>query len=89
MSDEVAKSTFRAIQQEKYYEFIEIYTDGSKVTPSEEAESTAAGMVIMKTEGKVYKNWRLPTSCSIMCAELFAILQALVHIQTEYRHKKL
>ena len=61
-----------------YKDFNKVYCDGSKV---KEENSTASGMYI-EAEQKVIC-WKLRSDHTVMCAELFAIYQALRYISNE------
>ena len=84
----IAQKIFKAVREENYVGYREIYTDGSKITYPNGEESTAAGMVVFNEKGKMFEKWKLPAQFSIMSAELYAIHEALKFIETKLVAKK-
>ena len=80
ISDDRAQTLFKSLQSTVYYNFCEIYTDGSKI--SNPPSSTAAAMVIFLHNLTVMENFKLPVpdDIEIMACELFAIKKALQFI---------
>ena len=65
-----------ALILEKYNQYLQIYTDGSKVQHPE--ISTASGMYIATQQLAVC--WKLHAEHTVVAAELFAIKQALIYV---------
>ena len=75
----MAQAIFKELQYSVYSNFMEIYTDGSRITSLD--ISCAAGMVIKLQNTSTMKNFKLPPGMTIMGCELFAIKQVLLFIQ--------
>ena len=88
LTDQVAQKIFKAIREENYQNYREIYTDGSKIDYPDGEESVSAGLVIFHESGKFYKNWKLPSQLSIVSAEMYAIYQALNFVELKVTDKK-
>ena len=68
------QTDFHCLIENKYNNYTQIFTDGSKT------EGKCGSAFIVKAEPSVIVKKRLPTTCSILTAELYAILLALRHI---------
>ena len=79
ITDDMAQAIFKDLQHSVYSNFMEIYTDGSRITSPD--ISCAAGIVIKMQNTSIMKNYKLPPDMTIMGCELFAIKQALLFIQ--------
>ena len=60
--------------RENYSDYLQIYTDGSKV------EEKSAAAAVVRSHTRVPTSCRLPDHCSIYTAELKAIILALKHV---------
>jgi ribonuclease HI len=79
MPNRVAQATFEDLREQKFSYFLEIYTDGSRLTDPE--TSCAAAVVVKLVDTTVMLNWRLPPQTTIMGCELFAVSKALDYVK--------
>ena len=75
---DVFLNLFRELRDNAYYDFLHIYTDGSK-----EDECVAAAYVIPSMENYT-ASFRLPNGASIYTAETFAILEAIEYVRENH-----
>ena len=73
------KEEYQDYIEENFKSYNKVYCDGSKILDGE--KSTASGMYV-EAEEKVIC-WKMRPEHTVMCAELFAIYQALRYIENE------
>ena len=86
LTDDMARSIFGALREERHAGMLEVYTDGSKVI-KDNVTSVTAGMVVFNEEGKMFQRWKLPQEFCIMTAELYAIWKALEFLSTQILYR--
>ena len=75
---------FKNLRLEKYTEFEELYTDGSRVNSP--VNSTASGLYIKNK--RIDQCWKLAPTHTVMAAELYAIDQALLYVEKRKNEEK-
>ncbi len=78
---QLQKSAFLSTMEIKYNSFFAVYTDGSLVPAVNAETSVTAAFYIPLFQ--VSEAFRLPPSCSVCLAELYAILRSLQFIQDD------
>ena len=78
LTNDAAHIIFNSLLSTKYYEYIQIFTDGSLISDPE--TSAAAATIIFMPAGKIKKLYKLHKENSILGCELFAICKALEYI---------
>ena len=78
----ITDSTFKDFLEQKYPNFIEVYTDGSRAKIIDGSWSVAAGVYISREQ--LSFTWRMNPLHSVIAAELLAIQKALELIQDKY-----
>ncbi|CAF3428385.1 unnamed protein product [Rotaria socialis] len=78
-SSQLLCQTFMSTLEVRFSNYIQIYTDGSRIVDGEDISSVSAAIYVPSISCN--DSWLLPSDFSVLSAELFGILMALTYIE--------